>query len=58
MLTDGQDSEFFNETRRLGGVLDIDKDGNFQKYLQKIRSQNIPVYFVALLADPRADFAT
>jgi Ca-activated chloride channel family protein len=57
MLTDGQDSDFFNETKRLGGVLEIEKDGNFQKYLQKIRRQNIPIYFVALLADPRAEFA-
>ena len=57
MLTDGQDSDFFKETQRLGGVLEIEKDGNFQKNLQKIRRQNIPVYFVALLADPRAEFA-
>jgi Ca-activated chloride channel family protein len=57
MLTDGQDSYFYNETKRLGGVLEIEKDGNFQKYLQKIRKQGIPVYFVALLADPRAEFA-
>ena len=57
MLTDGLDSEFFNETKRLGGVLNIEKDGNFQKYLQKIRKQNIPVYFIALKADPRGEFA-
>ncbi len=57
MLTDGQDSDLFNETQRLGGVLDIEKDGNFRKYLQKLRKQNIPVYFVALNADPRAEFA-
>jgi Ca-activated chloride channel family protein len=57
MLTDGQDSDFFNETKRLGGALSIEKDSNFQKYLQKIRKQNIPVYFVALPADPRAEFA-
>jgi Ca-activated chloride channel family protein len=57
MLTDGQDSDLFNETKRLGGVLAIEKDSNFQKYLQKVRKKNIPVYFVALLADPRAEYA-
>jgi len=57
MLTDGQDSELFNETKRLGGVLDIEKDGEFQKRLKKIRSMNIPIYFVALPADPRAESA-
>jgi len=57
MLTDGQDSELFNETQRLGGVLDIEKDGEFQKRLKKIRAMNIPIYFVALPADPRAESA-
>jgi len=57
MLTDGQDSELFKDTQRLGGVLAVEKDSNFQKYLQKIRKRNIPVYFVALPADPRAEFA-
>jgi Ca-activated chloride channel family protein len=57
MLTDGQDSDFFNETKRLGGVLDIAKDSSFQKYLQNLRREKIPVYFVALNADPRAEFA-
>jgi Ca-activated chloride channel family protein len=57
MLTDGQDSVLFNKTKQLGGVLDIEKDSDFQKFLQKIRKRNIPIYFVALLADPRAEFA-
>jgi hypothetical protein len=57
MLTDGQDSTLFNEAQRLGGVLDIEKDDNFQKYLKKVRGMNIPLYFVALPADPRAERA-
>jgi hypothetical protein len=57
MLTDGQDSVLFNRTKQLGGVLDIEKDSDFQKYLQKIRKRNIPVYFVALLPDLRAEYA-
>ena len=57
MLTDGLDSDLYNETKRLGGVLDIEKDSDFRKYLQKIRKQNIPVYFVAIPADPRGEFA-
>jgi hypothetical protein len=57
MLTDGNDSEFFNDTKRLGGVLDIAKDSIIQGYLKKFRKQNIPVYFVALDADPHAEVA-
>jgi len=57
MLTDGNDSEFYNDTRRLGGAQEIAKDSNFQGYLKKFRNQKIPVYFVALEADPRAEYA-
>jgi VWFA-related protein len=57
MLTDGNDSEFFNNVRTLGGVLDIAKDSIFQGYLKKFRKQDIPVYFVALDADPHAEVA-
>ena len=57
ILTDGDDSDFFGETRRLGGVLDIPKDSNFQGLLQKLRKQNIPIYFVALKTNPYGEFA-
>jgi Ca-activated chloride channel family protein len=57
MLTDGCDSDFLQETRRLGGVLDIAQDGNFKTILKNISKQNIPIYFVALPVDPTAEYA-
>jgi len=57
MLTDGNDSDFLNQTKALGGVLDVEKDRDFKGYLNKLARQNIPIYFVALPPDPHAEYA-
>src|SRR5262245_39282725 len=53
VLTDGRDTYMFDETKRLGYVLAIAKDSDFQKQLRDMRKREIPIYFVALDTDPK-----
>jgi Ca-activated chloride channel family protein len=52
-MTDGRDTFMFNETKRLGYVMPVAKDSDFQKFVKEIRKHDTPIYFVALDTDPR-----
>jgi VWFA-related protein len=53
VLTDGRETQLFNETQRLGFVPAISDDSHFKKYLNEARKRGIPYYFIALDTDPQ-----
>jgi VWFA-related protein len=52
-MTDGRETELFNETKRLGYVPAIEDDLHFKKWANDARKRGIPYYFIALDTDPK-----
>ena len=52
-MTDGRETRMFNETQKLGKVLDLADDSDFKKWLKDARKRGVPYYFIALDTDPR-----
>jgi VWFA-related protein len=52
-MTDGRETNMFNDTKRLGNVLDIKDDSDIKKRLEDARKRGVPYYFIALDTEPR-----
>jgi Ca-activated chloride channel family protein len=57
VMTDGRDSSMFEDVMRSGRIWEIEADKEFQKLVQKIRKESIPIYIVAMNTDYNRDFS-
>jgi VWFA-related protein len=53
VLTDGRETLMFNQTKKLGKVLTLAEDADFQGRVRNLRKRGVPLYIIALDTDPR-----
>jgi VWFA-related protein len=53
VMTDGRETLMFNQTRKLGTVLTLAEDNDFQDRVRNLRKREVPLYIIALDTDPR-----
>jgi Ca-activated chloride channel family protein len=53
VMTDGRETFLFNQTLRLGKVLTLAEDADFQESVRNLRKRGVPLYIIALDTDPR-----
>jgi VWFA-related protein len=55
VMTDGRDTSMFDDVVRLGKIVAVDADKDFQKLLKSVAKQSIPTYFIAMNTDRNRD---
>lgn len=51
VMTDGRDTNMYNDVIRNKAVRDIDKDSNFRKVVQNLQKLGVPLYFIGMNTD-------
>jgi Ca-activated chloride channel family protein len=55
VMTDGRDSSILDNVLVFKAIQEVDADKQFQKLVQSVRKQSIPLYFVAMNTDRNRD---